>query len=295
MRQSTQNKWCAFKLQFAWVARIVSVLAALFCVGNMMSMWKSPWCRLTFKVNTTVDQLWLKSHMQRLYQTFLGDISSLFLHTGPLKQTIFQSVFPADHSSSAQHHDQEGVHQHQGALAPAQRQHGLRRAPQAHPHPPAGEEAEQERDPAPGHALHQLPGAAAGEPERPAGRPLPRCSAHPPPREHGAAPVASALLGPGQRHRGALARLQLRQFRGLVAKRNHVRVSDSPSHGLVLPAGGTSPHFLSPACCREGLSWLCFSAGVATSRSHLRTLKAMRWPQHWNLTCWLEMYLWMDV
>lgn len=96
------------------------------------------------------------------------------------------------------YHDQEGVHQHQGALAPAQRERRLCRAPQAHPHPPSGEEAEQERDPAPSHALHQLPGAAAGEPERSAVGPLPRSPAHPAQGEHGAAAVASTLLGPDQ-------------------------------------------------------------------------------------------------
>lgn len=83
-------------------------------------------------------------------------------------------------------------------MAPAQRQHCLCRAPQAHPHPSSGEEAEQERDPAPGHALHQLPSPAAGEPERPAGRPLPHRPAHLSQRQHGAAALPSSPLGPDQ-------------------------------------------------------------------------------------------------
>lgn len=103
-----------------------------------------------------------------------------------------------DRCSSTRHHDQEGVHQHKGALAPAQRQHRLRRAPQAHPHPSSREEAEQERDPASGHALHQLPGAAAGESERSAGQPLPNRSAHPSQRKHGTTALPSTLLGPDQ-------------------------------------------------------------------------------------------------
>lgn len=131
-------------------------------------------------------------------------------------QNLWLIFLRADRCSPTQHHDQEGVYQHQGALAPAQRERCLRRAPQAHPHPSSREEAEQERDPASGHALHQLPGAAVGEPERPADGPLPRSTAHPAQGEHGAAAVTSTLLGPDQWHRGPLTWIQLRQLRGLV-------------------------------------------------------------------------------
>lgn len=123
-------------------------------------------------------------------------------------------------------HDQESVHQLPGALAPAQRQHGLCRAAQAHPDAPAREEAEQERDPAAGHALHQLPGADPGRSDRgrrrwrrrgrrPDHGPVPGRPAQLPAGQHGE-PAGLPALGFGQRHGRPLTQLQLRQLRGLV-------------------------------------------------------------------------------
>lgn len=112
-------------------------------------------------------------------------------------------------ASAPQHHDQKGVHQHSRALAPAQREHSLRGAEETHPHTSAREEAEQERDPAAGHALHQLSGDSAGQAGwRTVGSVSSRSSVSAG-GEH-AEPAHRTQLD--QRHRPAITRIQLRQL-----------------------------------------------------------------------------------
>lgn len=119
-------------------------------------------------------------------------------------------------ASGPQHHDQKGVHQHSRALAPAQREHSLRRAKETHPHTPAREEAEQERDPAAGHALHQLSGDSAGQAGwRTVGSVASRSSLSAG-GEH-AEPAHGTQLD--QRHRPAITRVQ-RQLWSVVMKLN---------------------------------------------------------------------------
>lgn len=57
-----------------------------------------------------------------------------------------------------------GLHQQPGALAAAERQRCVRGAAPPHPHSPARQEAEQERDPAPRPQVYQLPGQAPDGP-----------------------------------------------------------------------------------------------------------------------------------
>lgn len=58
------------------------------------------------------------------------------------------------------------LHKQSWALAAAERKRGVCGASQAHPHSPPGQEAEQERDPAACHEVHQLPLQPPGGPGR---------------------------------------------------------------------------------------------------------------------------------
>ncbi len=68
-----------------------------------------------------------------------------------------------------------GFHEQPWALAAAERERCLRRSSEAHPNPPSWQEAQQERDPPPGHEVHRLPGQAPQWPGRHGGRRSP-CS-----------------------------------------------------------------------------------------------------------------------
>ncbi|XP_043362834.1 protein lyl-1 isoform X2 [Dermochelys coriacea] len=100
-----------------------------------------------------------------LNSVYIGTPSSLSLFpTSRLKRR--PSHFEQELMDAAAESGPPRLHQQPGALAAAERERGLRRAAPAPAHAPAGQEAEQERDPAAGHEIHPLPRAAAARPGR---------------------------------------------------------------------------------------------------------------------------------